>query len=196
MSCSSHICLSTYTLQEISNNKKSNVISIINYRKLDNSRTLKTYFGINRGNYNTRAKSFNQMDYNYLRNNFIPDSINYKSKKELITLERLKLQNKTYDEKRYNTLKKESENFMQFWSEKDIKKFGFNTDSLNEKEKNYKIFEYSISDPIFTEDNKKALFSVSISKKDSKSYEDFLIIMKKIKNKWILLEKTQSTILH
>lgn len=196
ISCSTNNCLATYTVQEISKNKKSNIISIINKRKLDNSRTLKTYFGINRGKYNTRAKSFNQEDFEYMIKNLKSDSINYEKNKELIVLERLKLQKKPYDEKKFNILKKETNDFIEFWSEKDIKRMGFKNKSPNNDKNQNNIFEYSFSEPILTENNEKALFSVSISKKYPNTYDDFIIIMQKTNGKWVFLEKVESTILH
>lgn len=196
ISCSTNNCLATYTAQEISKNKKYNIISIINKRKLDNSRTLKTYFGINRGKYNTRAKSFNEEDFEYMIKNLKSDSINYEKNKELIVLERLKLQKKHYDEKKFNILKKEINDLIEFWSDKDIKRMGFKNKSSNNDKNQNNIFEYSFSEPILTKNNKKALFSVSISKKNQNSYEDFLIIMQKTNGKWVFLEKVESSILH
>jgi len=180
--------------EEIHKNNNSKVVSKIDNKKLSKTDILKTYIGVNRGNYNTRAKTFTQEDYEYLKFKYYPDTISYTSNKELIVLERAKKQGKVYDIQKYEKLKKQSLKDIKFWSDKEVKGFGF--ENLQIDVENKAAYLYSISEPIFTKHNKKALFFVSIFKNNDNSHENFVIIMRKEKNDWIFLEKVESTILH
>lgn len=199
ISCKSYDCINAYTKQELDKNTNENIVSIINKRKLNKREILKTYKGVIRGNYTTRAKAYNQLDYDYLKQKYYNNDTLLKSfNKDFIALERLKNQGKPYNKKEYKTVKRKTERDIKNWSKKQIKKIGFDISSKNDKNKNNEnvIYEYSISEPVFTQNDDKALFVVSIYRRNTNSFDDFVIIMEKINNKWLFLEKVQSTNLH
>ncbi|WP_298151762.1 hypothetical protein [Flavobacterium sp.] len=80
------------------------------------------------------------------------------------------------------------------WNMRESKQLGFmdlvetnlpSTTSPNNKD----IYIYQLSDPLFTKDKKQVLFSIAISKTPGLFLDVYVVIMKKEKGKWVLVEK-------
>jgi hypothetical protein len=207
ISCSTNNCIKSY----VNNELRMNSISVLIDRKINTSNTLKIYKGVNRNQYSTQAKLFNQQDYEYLIKKYKNDTLidhwnKYQSSKYLV-LQRAKKQGKPYDENEYEKLTKISNDLFEYWSKNQSKSFNFSflikaseitkyVDSTNSlKNKDY-LYSYSLSNPIFIKSKKIALFSLIKSNESKNVIEDCVIIMIKEKGKWIFAEKVYSSALH
>lgn len=150
-------------------NDKKQVISVLTDKKLETASILTMYIGRKRGNFNTQAKTFNQKKYNYLINKYKNDTL------------------------------------IEFWNKKECENFKFSSllkmneisnyrDSINKLNDKNIVYRYSLSKPIFN--NKQAFFAIFKTSSLGNVIEDCVIIMKKENEKWIFIEKVNSSVLH
>lgn len=170
ISCSTNNCIESY-LKEKKSNNIGKVASVLTDQKIDVANTLNVYQGRTRGQRDSRAKSFNQEDYDFLRKQYKNDTIiEYWSKKESKDFEFMSL----------------------------VKRGGLSRlrDSISSTNENLDVYNYNLSKPIFTKNKKLALFSILVTKQPHTTIENSVIIMKKSNGKWIEVENVNSTALH
>jgi hypothetical protein len=169
ISCSTNNCIKAYIKNEIIENDKKQVISVLTDEKLKVATILTIYIGKKRGKFNTQAKTFNQKNYDYLVNKYKNDTI-------------IEFWNK-----------KECENF-KFSKLIKMSEISNYRDSINKLNDKNKVYRYNLSKPILN--NKQAFFAMFKTSSLGNVIEDCVIIMKKEKGKWVFIEKVNSSVLH
>jgi hypothetical protein len=164
-SCTSNQCVETYMNAEAQKNKKDNIKSILYYGKENNySKVLDIYSDNSIVEHNKKICAiYNQKDYEYFLS-------------------------------KYTNSKKE------YWNKKNQTKFSFDSISYNFNNlrsftndgKLIKKYYYIISNPIFFKNKKTVMFYCYSFEDTLNPVEELLVIMKKIKGKWIVVEKVHS----
>ena len=166
ISCSSsNECLKSYLKKEIYKNKNSRIESMLMDEQLATLKILSIYKGVKIHTMDSKAKSFDQKDYDILYNKYKGDSIKQKWTKK--------------DSRSFG--------FKEIIGAKEIKNYSINEDFLTFQSKNY---FYSTSNPIYI-NKSRALFWVIKFKPLNQIIESYVIIMKKEKKNWIFVERVE-----
>ena len=168
LSCASNRPIEAYMEEEIKENNYNNVSSILIDKKRSEMSALDIYIGKNiGGKIFSRAKSFDERDFEDLNNKYQKDTLT------------------------------------KYWKTSDSKFFNFSSMILEKEVWNYPlqnndstIYLYHLSKPLYLKRKKHAMFSLLKSKGSRRIVEDCVIIMKKEKGKWVMLEKVYATSLH
>lgn len=163
-SCSSNKCIEVYLNSEKKLNKENYKLILFD-RKIEVSKIIKIYKGFKKLNLNTQAKSFNQKDYEYLKNKYEKDTlIKYWNKKDILKLS-------------FDSLIKYQDYYKSY-------------DSINETKL---VYLYFLSKPIYFKNKNTSLFRIRKFNKYRNPEEDCIIIMKKKYGKWVFVEKVYNT---
>jgi hypothetical protein len=170
MSCSTNKCIEIFMRKEVQENKKNNIISILCYEKRKNNQTLDIYSDNNIIEHEKKiCNTYNKLDYEYLKNKH----------KNLSKIE-------------YWT--KENQTRFSLDSIVDVNKI--EPYLLSKYGKMIDIRYYVVSEPIYLKNKNTTLFSFYSLAGRSRGVEDALIVMKKEKGKWVVLEKVHSQVSH
>jgi hypothetical protein len=210
LGCSANNCIKNFIKDELKKNE--NDIKILVDRKLSSDNSLKIYRGVKRDAYNTQAKSFNQKDLDFLIKVLKKDSLsinlwNVEDEKKYILIKRTMKKGLPYDKNEYNNLLIKNKKSFDYWKRKESSAFNFDylikyddvyhfRDSINKINSNRVITTYYFSKPMFYNNKESAMFSIYKTVGKNLDNEDFLVIMKKEKGQWILLEKVVNSALH
>ena len=165
VSCSSNQCIKEYIVSETSNDKKENIVSILNGEKSGMNYVLEVYNELNLKT-GEHAKTFNQIDFDILT----------------------KLIKKEPKTEYWTEKDKKSFNFQEIIID-GIK----NRTEIRDLEKQYNnLILYSLSKPIYLENSKATIFLVSKTKGIGKNIEMAVVVMKKENGKWKFIEKVVS----
>jgi hypothetical protein len=170
LSCSTNQCINDYF--EIENKKNKKSYGVLQSVKSHNSKTLSVYRGFSMPNsgYNYSPKYSNEIDYEYLKDN-----------------------------NKYDTLR-------EYWKTNELKNFKFTYSTSKEystyrdKMKQNKIqtenYFYAISKPLHIKKKNIAIFYLHKTGLSRETVDDFVVIMRKEKGKYIVLEKMYNTALY
>ncbi|OYU81950.1 MAG: hypothetical protein CFE23_01195 [Flavobacterium sp. BFFFF1] len=158
--CSSNKPIEVFLKTEITANKEKGVKSLLFDKKKNNQDVLNIYAGKNLPKLSSKAASFLQKDYNYLMKIYWNDTTSL------------------------------------YWNEKKRKEFSFSELVLTKDwmrkmlpEKDTIKYLYNVSAPLFNKNKKLVIFSISISSPPIVPVAEYLVIMKKEKRRWVLVEK-------
>jgi hypothetical protein len=159
ISCATNDCVTVYMKTEREINNDQKTYGVLHERKGYSERILKIYSETPYNSEIPNAKSFSKKDYDYL-----------------------------YAKHKYDTLPK-------FWKETDVKLFKLDTmlkyknayKNVNFKTQN-EIVYYELSNPIFINKN-HALFTFFKSHGPERTIDNYVVIMKREKRRWLLFDK-------
>jgi hypothetical protein len=167
LSCSTNQSINDYL--EIENMKSKNSYCVLASEKTLNSQTLQVYLG-NRMQRDSKPKYSNVEDYNYLKQEYKNDTLKeFWNKNEL---KNFKYQSSTWDE------------------------YLNHIEKLNDSKIDSETYYYSISKPLHIKNKKIVIFYLSKRRTYRQPIDDFVVIMKKEKGKYIVLEKIHNTALY